>query len=234
MALENKLGITNSAELAREEERISKKKAVELFESGSLDKLAPGRFASLQAIHKALFEDIYDFAGELRTVNLAKGNFRFAPLMYLEAALGNIDKMPQSTFDEIIEKYVEMNISQNIIRNNIVYSSYICIRNALICVLVLFVLVSIPFTTAKSKDNNMMDSSESSISYSETIIIPDSIGVTDVSNCIIQDREARNSIEDGMIYSFVNTNKNYYVQYKCFGSEIIVEKLFCFDKVING
>ena len=111
MALENKLGITNSAELAREEERISKKKAVELFESGSLDKLAPGRFASLQAIHKALFEDIYDFAGELRTVNLAKGNFRFAPLMYLETALGNIDKMPQSTFDEIIEKYVEMNIA---------------------------------------------------------------------------------------------------------------------------
>lgn len=111
MALENKLGITNSAELVREEERTSKKKAVELFESGSLDKLAPGRFASLQAIHKALFEDIYDFAGELRTVNLAKGNFRFAPLMYLEAALGNIDKMPQSTFDEIIEKYVEMNIA---------------------------------------------------------------------------------------------------------------------------
>ena len=111
MALENKLGITNSAELAREEERISKKKAVELFERGSLDKLAPGRFASLQAIHKALFEDIYDFAGELRTVNLAKGNFRFAPLMYLEAALGNIDKMPQSTFDEIIEKYVEMNVA---------------------------------------------------------------------------------------------------------------------------
>ena len=111
MALENKLGITNSAELAREEERISKKKAVELFESGSLDKLAPGRFTSLQAIHKALFEDIYDFAGELRTVNLAKGNFRFAPLMYLEAALANIDKMPQSTFDEIIEKYVEMNIA---------------------------------------------------------------------------------------------------------------------------
>ena len=111
MALENKLGITNSAELAREEERISKKKAVELFESGSLDKLAPGRFASLQAIHKALFEDIYDFAGELRMVNLAKGNFRFAPLMYLEVALENIDKMPQSTFDEIIEKYVEMNIA---------------------------------------------------------------------------------------------------------------------------
>ena len=118
MALENKLGITNSAELAREEERISKKKAVELFESGALDKLAPGRFASLQAIHKALFEDIYDFAGELRTVNLAKGNFRFAPLMYLEAALGNIDKMPQSTFDEIVEKYVEMNIAHPFMEGN--------------------------------------------------------------------------------------------------------------------
>ena len=111
MALEYKLAITNSAELAREEERISKRKAVELFESGALDKLVPGRFTSLQAIHKALFEDIYDFAGELRTVNLAKGNFRFAPLMYLEVALENIDKMPQSTFDEIIEKYVEMNIA---------------------------------------------------------------------------------------------------------------------------
>ena len=111
MALENKLGITSSAELAREEERISKKKAVELFESGTLDKLEPGKFASLQAIHKALFEDIYDFAGQLRTVNLAKGNFRFAPLIYLEAALDNIDKMPQSTYDEIIEKYVEMNVA---------------------------------------------------------------------------------------------------------------------------
>ena len=111
MALENKLGITSSAELAREEERISKKKAVELFESGTLDKLEPGKFASLQAIHKALFEDIYDFAGQIRTVNLAKGNFRFAPLIYLEAALANIDKMPQSTYDEIIEKYVEMNVA---------------------------------------------------------------------------------------------------------------------------
>ena len=111
MVFENKLGITSSAELAREEERISKKKAVELFESGTLDKLEPGKFASLQAIHKALFEDIYDFAGQLRTVNLAKGNFRFAPLIYLEAALANIDKMPQSTYDEIIEKYVEMNVA---------------------------------------------------------------------------------------------------------------------------
>ena len=111
MALENKLGLTSSADLAREEERISKKKAVELFETGLLDTLPTGKFVTLQAIHKYLFEDIYDFAGELRTVNLAKGNFRFAPLMYLQAALENIDKMPQSTFDEIVEKYVEMNIA---------------------------------------------------------------------------------------------------------------------------
>lgn len=109
--LENKLGITSSAELAKEEEKISKKKAVKLFEEGTLDNLDAGKTASLMAIHKALFEDIYDFAGKIRTVNIAKGNFRFAPLMYLEAALQNIDKMPQSTFDEIIEKYVEMNIA---------------------------------------------------------------------------------------------------------------------------
>ena len=111
MALENKLGLTSSADLAREEERISKKKAVELFETGLLDTLPAGKFVTLQSIHKYLFEDIYDFAGELRTVNLAKGNFRFAPLMYLQAALENIDKMPQSNFDEIVEKYVEMNIA---------------------------------------------------------------------------------------------------------------------------
>ena len=111
MALENKLGLTSSAELAREEERISKKKAVELFETGILDTLSAGKFATLQAIHKYLFEDIYDFAGKIRTVNIAKGNFRFAPLMYLQAALENIDKMPQSDFDEIVEKYVEMNIA---------------------------------------------------------------------------------------------------------------------------
>ena len=111
MALENKLGLTSSADLAREEERISKKKAVELFEAGLLDTLPAGKFVTLQAIHKYLFEDIYDFAGEIRTVNMGKGNFRFAPLMYLQAALENIDKMPQSNFDEIVEKYVEMNIA---------------------------------------------------------------------------------------------------------------------------
>jgi cell filamentation protein len=111
MALENELGLTSSANLAREEERISKKKAVELFETGLLDTLPAGKFVTLQAIHKYLFEDIYDFTGEIRTVNMAKGNFRFAPLMYLQAALENIDKMPQSNFDEIVEKYVEMNIA---------------------------------------------------------------------------------------------------------------------------
>ena len=111
MALANKLGITSSAELARQEELIGKKKAMQLFESRMLEQLPAGKFATLQAIHRYMFEDIYDFAGELRTVNLAKGNFRFASLMYLEAALANIDKMPQTSFDEIIEKYVEMNIA---------------------------------------------------------------------------------------------------------------------------
>lgn len=111
MALENKLGITDSAELARVEEKISKKKAVELFENGILDSLTPGAFSSLAAIHRYLFDEIYDFAGKIREVNIAKGNFRFAPLIYLDAALRNIDKMPQSAFDEIIEKYVEMNVA---------------------------------------------------------------------------------------------------------------------------
>lgn len=111
MALDNKLNITSPADIAREEERISKKKAIELFENDILDSLEAGSFASLRAVHRHLFEDIYEFAGELRTVNISKGSFRFAPLMYLEAALQNIDKMPQSNFDEIIEKYVEMNIA---------------------------------------------------------------------------------------------------------------------------
>ena len=111
MALENKLGITDSAELARMEEQISKKKAAELFESGRLDQLDAGSFAALQEIHKTLFDEIYDFAGEVRSVNLSKGNFRFAPVMYLDAALANVEKMPQGTFDEIVEKYVEMNVA---------------------------------------------------------------------------------------------------------------------------
>lgn len=111
MVLENKLGITESAELARIEEKISKKKALELFENGILDSLSPGTFSSLAFIHKYLFDEIYDFAGEIRTVNLAKGNFRFAPVMYLKPALEHIENMPQSNFEEIIDKYVEMNVA---------------------------------------------------------------------------------------------------------------------------
>ena len=109
MVLENKLGITNSADLAREEERISKIKAIELFETGLLDNLQAGKFESLSKIHKYLFDEIYYFAGEIRTENIAKGSFRFAPVMYLKASLEHIDSMPQSNFEEIIEKYVEMN-----------------------------------------------------------------------------------------------------------------------------
>lgn len=111
MVLENKLGITDSSELARKEEMISKKKALELFEKGILDSLEAGTFKTLSQIHKYLFDEIYYFAGEMRNVNIAKGNFRFAPVMYLKQALEHIDKMPQSTFEEIIQKYVEMNVA---------------------------------------------------------------------------------------------------------------------------
>lgn len=111
MALENKLGITDSSELARTEEKNSKAKALELFEKGLLSQFETGTFEGLSRIHQYLFDELYDFAGKIRTVNLAKGSFRFAPVMYLEAALKHIDRMPQSTFDEIIEKYVEMNIA---------------------------------------------------------------------------------------------------------------------------
>lgn len=111
MVLDNKLGITDSAELAREEERISKMKAIELYDNRIVEDFEVGKFTGLVKIHKFLFDKIYDFAGEIRTVNIAKGNFRFASVMYLEAALKNIDEMPQSTYDEIIEKYVEMNIA---------------------------------------------------------------------------------------------------------------------------
>ena len=111
MALENKLGLTNEAELARAEEKISKTRALELYDTGLLDTFAVGTFAGLAAIHRYLFEDVYAFAEQMRTVNIAKGNFRFAPVMYLAAALESIDRMPQTTYDEIIEKYVEMNVA---------------------------------------------------------------------------------------------------------------------------
>lgn len=111
MVLENRLGITDSIELARAEERISKIKALELFEKGLLNTFEVGTFQGLAQVHKYLFDEIYDFAGQIRTMNIAKGGFRFAPVLYLDAALENIGKMPQSTFDEIIEKYVEMNVA---------------------------------------------------------------------------------------------------------------------------
>ena len=111
MILENKLNITDQAELARAEEKISKTRAKKMFETGYLDTLEPGTFETLKIIHKYLFEEIYEFAGQLRKVNIAKGNFRFTPLTYLEEAIKNIEKMPQSTYEEIIEKYVEMNIA---------------------------------------------------------------------------------------------------------------------------
>lgn len=111
MALQNKLGLTDELELAREEERIGKQKALALYDTGLLDTFPVGTFAGLAMIHKYLFEDIYEFSGQMRTVNIAKGNFRFAPVMYLRPALESIDRMPQSTFDEIIEKYVEMNVA---------------------------------------------------------------------------------------------------------------------------
>lgn len=111
MTLENKLGITDSQELARAEERISKQKALALFESGALDQMAPGAFAALAQIHRVLFANIYDFAGDLRTVNIAKGHFRFASALYLEAAVAEIERMPQNNFDEIVAKYVEMNVA---------------------------------------------------------------------------------------------------------------------------
>lgn len=111
MILENKLNITDQAELARAEEKISKARAKKMFETGYLDTLEPGTFETLKMIHKYLFEEIYEFAGQLRKVNIAKGNFRFTPLTYLEEAIKNIEKMPQSTYEEIIEKYVEMNIA---------------------------------------------------------------------------------------------------------------------------
>ena len=111
MILENKLNITNQVELAKAEERLSKQRAKQLFDTGDIEKVEVGTFAGLAFIHRYLFSDIYAFAGRIRDVNIAKGNFRFAPLMYLEASLKHIDAMPQSTFDEIIEKYVEMNVA---------------------------------------------------------------------------------------------------------------------------
>ena len=111
MTPENKLGITSNVELAREEERLTKLRALELYDMGLLDTFEVGTFAGLAKIHGYLFQDVYEFAGEPRTVNISKGSFRFASVMYLGSALRAIDKMPQSTFDQIVEKYVEMNVA---------------------------------------------------------------------------------------------------------------------------
>ena len=111
MVITNKLGITDSPTLAREEERISKKSATRLFEQNLLNNMSSGTWTTLQDIHKILFQDIYDFAGELRTVNISKGNFRFVPVIYLSEAVKTIESMPQNSFDEIVEKYVEMNVA---------------------------------------------------------------------------------------------------------------------------
>ena len=111
MALENKLGITDSIELAHREEQLTKKRAQELYDKHILDTFEVGTFAGLQQIHGYLFQDVYDFAGKMRSVNIAKGNFRFAPLIYLDDALKNIEKMPQDTYEHIIDKYVEMNVA---------------------------------------------------------------------------------------------------------------------------
>jgi len=118
MVLENKLNITNQIELNKIEEKLSKEKAKKLFDSGKINQIKAGTFAGLKQIHKYLFEDIYEFAGKMRNINISKGNFRFAPVMYLEQSLKHIDKMPQSTFDEIIEKYVEMNIAHPFLEGN--------------------------------------------------------------------------------------------------------------------
>ena len=118
MVITNKLGITDSPTLAREEERISKKSAARLFEQNLLNKMSSGTWTTLQDIHKVLFQDIYDFAGELRTVNISKGNFRFVPVMYLSEAVKTIESMPQNSFDEIVEKYVEMNVAHTFREGN--------------------------------------------------------------------------------------------------------------------
>lgn len=158
-------------------------------------------------------------------------------VLFNENAMSTVDLSDLSADDiSAKEKYdncTNRNINRNTIRNNIVYSSYICVRNALICMIVLFVLVSVPLTTAKSKDDGVFFPSESSISYSSTIIIPDGIEVVDINNSIIQDKENRGAVKDGEVYGFVNLDKQYFVQYKCFGSEIVVEKLYRFNKVQN-
>ena len=156
-------------------------------------------------------------------------------VLFDENTMSTID-LPELSADDIETKRkyddcTNRNINRNIVRNNIVYSSYICIRNALICMMVLFILLSIPFNGTKSKGDNKLITSNSSISYSSSIIIPENVDIANVNNNIIQDKENRKSLDDGVVYNFVNLDKKYVVQYKCFEDEIIVEDLFCFDLI---
>lgn len=158
-------------------------------------------------------------------------------VLFNENTMSVVD-LPDLSADDISakEKYdncTSRNINRNTIRNNIVYSSYICIRNALICMMALFVLVSIPFSNHKYKENCIFIQSESSISYSSSIIIPDNVDVVEINNSVIKDKADREAVDDGVVYSFVNITEKYFVQYKCFGSEIIIESLFRFDNVIS-
>ena len=159
-------------------------------------------------------------------------------VLFSENTVSTVDLSDLSTDDRRTkEKYddcTNRNIDRNIIRNNIVYSSYICIRNALICLIALFILVSIPITTPKHQNNGYISIlNEASISYSSTIFIPDEIDISNINDSIIQDKMKRKSVEDGMIYNFVNIDEKFFVQYKCFGSEIIVENFACFDNMQN-
>lgn len=159
-------------------------------------------------------------------------------VLFDENAMSTVD-LPDLSTDNICtkEKYdncTNRNIQRNIVRNNIVYSSYICIRNALICMMLLFVLVSVPVITVKKSDDNIVvTSSDASVSYSSNIIIPENINIENINNSIIQDKASRESVDDGTIYSFVNISEKYFVSYKCYDSEIIVERFSCFDKVLN-
>lgn len=141
------------------------------------------------------------------------------------AELSSNDIETKDKYDDCTNR----NINRNLVRNNMVFSSYICIRNALICMMVLFILVSIPFTSTKNKDYNKVIHNNSSISYSSSIIVPENVVIADVNNSILKDKENRESIDDGVVYNFINLDEKYAVQYKCFEDEIIVEDLFCFD-----
>lgn len=174
----------------------------------------------------------------LAIIYLLLSGIRAIKVLFQENVMSTIELSDISSDDkEMKEKYdacINQNINRNIIRNNIVFSSYICIRNALICMVVLFCLVAIPFSsTQTNSSNDSALNNKSSISYNSAIIIPEDISIVDINESVFQDKTARNSIENGKTYSFVNIDKKFYVQYKCFGVEIIIEHLSCFDNILN-